>query len=219
GPPGGGEAPPPQSEPITRARKVFAPQPAYPETARLRGDQGTVTVTGLVTESGTVQNARVLDGEGVSPEVNQAALEAFRTWQFLPAQRGGQPIETTYRVAFRFTLEAETPPPAPESPPPAPARELLPLSNGEGIEPPTRLATPLPRYPQSAWATGVTGDVVLEVEVDREGRVGEVTLLRGLPHGLSEAAIEAVVRWRFRPATRQGEPIAVRHRVTIRFAP
>lgn len=48
---------------------------------------------------------------------------------------------------------------------------------------------------------------------------GDVKVLRGAPFGMTEAAVEAVRGWRFRPATREGEPVAVYYQLTVRFRP
>ncbi|MEM1180632.1 MAG: TonB family protein, partial [Acidobacteriota bacterium] len=212
-----------------RARKVFAPQPGYPEGARNRGEQGTVTVRGVITAQGDVRDASVVSG--ASPSLDRAALEAFRTWQFLPAKRDGQPVASSYRVAFNFQFDPSdlverpsTPPvlfpapPAAEGAEPAPP-ESAPLPFGGEFTPPARWVTPLPVYPQSARASGAEGDVVLTLVVDADGSVESVDVTRGLSPALDAAALEAVRRWRFRPATQDGVPVRVEHRVTLRFAP
>ena len=49
--------------------------------------------------------------------------------------------------------------------------------------------------------------------------VVDVSVIEGLPFGITEAALEAVRTWRFRPATQKGRPVTVHHRVSLRFAP
>lgn len=70
---------------------------------------------------------------------------------------------------------------------------------------PTR--TPQPVYPEEARAAGVEGRVRVRVQVNREGEPVDVEIIEGLGHGLDEAAIEAVRRWRFSPSTACGEPV------------
>lgn len=220
--------------PSVPPKKIFAPQPVYPEGARQAGEQGTVVLRGTVTALGDVRRAEVL--RGASPSLDRAALEAFRTWQFSPASREGTAVESSYRVAFHFNLEAPTveapePPTLPTSPelaaedavspaPSAPAEEIsLPLPFGGDFDPPERLYAPLPKYPQSAWATGVSGDVVLQVVVNERGTIDGIDVLQGLPHGITEAAVERVQRWRFTPAQKDGEAVKVYHRLRLRFTP
>ncbi len=46
----------------------------------------------------------------------------------------------------------------------------------------------------------------------------DVKVLKGLPSGLTEAAVEAVPKWRFEPATLEGNPVAVYYLVTVSFS-
>ncbi len=75
-----------------------------------------------------------------------------------------------------------------------------------------------PSYPPKARAKGVTGEVVLSLLVETDGRVSEVRVESAQPAGLFErAAQEAVRRWRFQPARYQGKPVRVWARQRIRF--
>jgi len=102
-------------------------------------------------------------------------------------------------------------------PPPPPPTEEGPVYVIGGIEPPEALDAPRPRYPEAARQVGRDGLVVLQAVIDREGRVQEVQVLRGAPFGMTEAAVVAVRSWRFRPATRDGEPVSVYYQLTVRF--
>ncbi|MCX8099735.1 MAG: TonB family protein [Geminicoccaceae bacterium] len=73
---------------------------------------------------------------------------------------------------------------------------------------------PLPRYPTAARRRGIEGTVTLDVLVSAEGLPERVAIARSSGSGLlDEAALEAVRRWRFRPARRGTE--AVEGRVTV----
>jgi protein TonB len=78
-------------------------------------------------------------------------------------------------------------------------------------------------YTEDARQRRITGDVILEIVVQRDGSVGEVKLLQGLSGGLNERAVQAVRQWRFAAARRQGSPVDVivdsevsRYRVSFR---
>ena len=92
-----------------------------------------------------------------------------------------------------------------------------PYQPGAGIEPPTLLREVRPLYTDEARRRSVTGDVVLEIVVRRDGTVGNLRVIRGLGAGLDEKAIEAVRQWRFSPAKRQGAPVDVIVEVSVEF--
>ncbi|MCM2315299.1 MAG: TonB family protein [Thermoanaerobaculia bacterium] len=74
-----------------------------------------------------------------------------------------------------------------------------------------------PSYPRSARDNGIEGVVVIRAIVRKDGKVDEAEIMRDLPWGLGDAARAAVQKWRFLPATYQGEPIDVYYTVTVRF--
>ena len=59
--------------------------------------------------------------------------------------------------------------------------------------------------------------MILEAVIDRDGNVTAVRALRGLPMGCTEAAIDALQRTKFRPATMNGRPVAVYYVLTVVF--
>jgi len=76
-----------------------------------------------------------------------------------------------------------------------------------------------PAYPAAARRQGLTGRVVLRVQVNAEGTVSDLRVESADPAGVFETqAVEAVRQWRFRPAVRQGAPVAVWFLLPIRFA-
>jgi protein TonB len=92
-----------------------------------------------------------------------------------------------------------------------------PFRPGSGIEPPRLLREVKADYTDDARRRGITGDVVLEIVVRRDGSVGDVRLLQGLGAGLDQRAINAVRQWRFSPARRRGEAVDVIVEVAVEF--
>jgi protein TonB len=84
--------------------------------------------------------------------------------------------------------------------------------------PPVLVQRVIPDYPRHARRSGTEGEVVLEVVVDRRGRVArQVRVLDSAPL-FDDAAIDAVRRWRFRPARdARGTAVAVVMEVPLRF--
>ena len=79
------------------------------------------------------------------------------------------------------------------------------------------LSKPTPVYSDEARALRIEGEVLLEVEFTAAGETRVLRVVRGLGHGLDEAAMRAVQSIRFKPAQRSGEPIDFRTTVNIVF--
>jgi protein TonB len=92
-----------------------------------------------------------------------------------------------------------------------------PYRAGSGIAPPQLLREVKPDYTEDARQRGITGDVLLEIVVRRDGSVGDVKVVQGLGSGLNERAVQAVRQWRFAAARRQGAPVDVIVEVAVEF--
>ncbi|HYI93511.1 MAG TPA: energy transducer TonB [Bryobacteraceae bacterium] len=66
-----------------------------------------------------------------------------------------------------------------------------------------------PEYSEEARKARIQGTVVLEGIIDEKGLTHAVKVRDGLGFGLDEQALDAVKRWRFRPATKDGKPLAI----------
>jgi TonB family protein len=75
-----------------------------------------------------------------------------------------------------------------------------------------------PVYPQSAKRYGITGTVVLEVQINEKGDVVNAKAVSG-PGLFREAAEEALMQWKFKPALANGVSIASNERISINFKP
>jgi TonB family protein len=87
--------------------------------------------------------------------------------------------------------------------------------NGAGR--PTILYKEKAKYTEEARQNKVQGVVVLNVIFTSDGRITNIKVVRGLPDGLTEKAIEAAQRIRFNPATKNGAPISVRGNLEFSF--
>lgn len=68
------------------------------------------------------------------------------------------------------------------------------------------LSKPLPIYTEEARAKRIEGEVLLEVVFESTGKIHVVKVVRGLGHGLDDAAVRAAEQIRFKPALRDGQP-------------
>jgi len=92
-----------------------------------------------------------------------------------------------------------------------------PLRGGGAVSAPVVLERCQPDYPTRARSARVEGEVVLEAVILRDGTVGEVRVVKGLRLGCTDAAIEALRRWRFLPGERYGVPVDVYFELTVEF--
>jgi TonB family protein len=84
------------------------------------------------------------------------------------------------------------------------------------VQLPTLVLQPAPQYTSQAMRARVDGTVTLHGIVDADGRVSDIRVVRALEEGLDAEAQKAFAQWRFRPALRMGESVAVA--VTAEFA-
>ena len=103
----------------------------------------------------------------------------------------------------------------PEGPPDGRAGAVALAGN---IDPPLKIFSPQPLYTEEARRAGIQGVVILEAVVDADGTVRNVKVLKGLPMGLDRSAVDAVMTWRYQPATMQGRPVPVYFTFTISFS-
>jgi protein TonB len=92
-----------------------------------------------------------------------------------------------------------------------------PYRPGSGIEPPRLLREVKADYTEDARQRSISGAVVLEIVVRRDGSVGDIKILQGLAGGLNDRAVQAVRQWRFSPAHRQGAAVDVIVEVAVEF--
>ncbi|MCM2268525.1 MAG: TonB family protein [Thermoanaerobaculia bacterium] len=92
-----------------------------------------------------------------------------------------------------------------------------PILVGGDVKPPERVFAPQPTYTEIARKARIQGVVIVQAIIDREGNVTNVKVLKGLPMGLEEAAVEAMKQWKFKPATLNGRPVTVYYNLTVNF--
>lgn len=77
-------------------------QADYPQQAMRRGLQGAVLLEILVSEKGTVEEAKVV--QSLSADLDSAAIHAVRKFQFAPATAQGKPVAVALQYEYRFSL-------------------------------------------------------------------------------------------------------------------
>ena len=100
-------------------------------------------------------------------------------------------------------LPGDIPPPPPPAPPPPPR---APVRVGGQIQAPALVSKVDPIYPEVAVSARIRGVVILEANVDKDGHVVDVKVLRTANRLLDHAAITAVRQWQYRPLVLNGSP-------------
>lgn len=103
---------------------------------------------------------------------------------------------------------------------PAPAQitgPVYPVKTGGGMSPPRATFSSDPEYSEEARKAKYQGTIVLSLVVDASGMPTDVQIVRPLGLGLDEKATEAVSNWKFRPAAKDGEPVATKIMAEVAF--
>jgi TonB family protein len=76
-----------------------------------------------------------------------------------------------------------------------------------------------PAYPLQLMRENVAGTVILYAVIHADGTVGNVRVLRGVDERLDQFASQAIAKWQFQPATKNGTPVDVEATFQIPFRP
>jgi TonB family protein len=88
---------------------------------------------------------------------------------------------------------------------------------GNGVSQPTLISKVEPEYSEEARKAKHQGVVVLQIVVDAKGNAVLPKVIRSLGLGLDEKAVEAVLKWKFKPGFKDGKPVAVAATVEVNF--
>jgi TonB family protein len=146
-----------------------------------------------------------------TPRVRRVPIPDPTPFDPEPARDPSPPVDVEFPEDIVFPGDLVIP-----EPPQEVVRPTVHLVGGR-ISPPAVTHRLLPVYTEAARRARIEGAVILQLVIDTEGSVQEMTVLRGLPLGLTEAAVTAVEQWRFEPSTLSGRPVAVRYTLTVWF--
>lgn len=185
-----------QNEVTRKAMITYKPEPGYTEEARRNMVDGVVRLRVVLNLSGEVTNVSVI--KGLPDGLSEKAIAAARRIKFSPAQKDGRPVSQYAVLEYNF---------------------IVPMNESDVDERAIILEKPEAEYTEEARRAGVRGRVVLKVTFLSHGRVVVDSVEAGLPHGLSEKAVEAAERIKFEPARLGGRHVSQRAAVEYVFAP
>jgi protein TonB len=162
------------------------------------------------TASGTHLELAYLPGRAPAPAVPAHAKVKVRTSSPPPT-----PIKTPPALPHLTVTEA-----APS--PPATTADSTSGSDSWGsgsMQIALTTYSPSPAPDLSALPHGVQGDVVVDVTIDPNGKVAELAVLHTLGYGIESSVVGTLKTWVFRPATKDGTPIASVQELHFHFGP
>jgi TonB family protein len=202
---------------VMRSKLLRRVEPVYPETARRARLEGVVRLQVLVNELGEVSSVKIIGGG--YPPLQPAAAEAVRQWRYSPTYLNGEPVPVLTTVNVTFSLTAEAGAVAPPPPPPADPNQAFrrdPIRVGGPVQEGKLIRRVDPVYPELAKQARLESVVILEVQVNEQGEVTNIRVIRGHPL-LDQAAIEAVKQWRYHQTLLNGVAVPVITTVSVTF--
>jgi protein TonB len=91
-----------------------------------------------------------------------------------------------------------------------------PIRVGGNVAQANRLSFVMPVYPAEAKENRIQGTVQLEIMIDKEGHVSQVSVTTG-PAELIQSATDAVLQWTYKPTLLNGEPVSVLTTVDVNY--
>jgi TonB family protein len=190
-----------------------------------------VGVEFTIQKDGTVTGVKLSKGSGHA-ELDQAAQDAIVNSSPLPALPENYPdghLDLRIRFHRRSIREAEgNCGGSPGGPTDSgnntgkttdcpPMEENGIYRTGRGVSAPKPIYQPSPEYGKKSLKAKLEGSVLLDVVVTAEGTTRDVAVKKGLSPDLDQKAVEAVSKWKFAPAMKDGQPVAVRLVVMVDF--
>jgi TonB family protein len=196
----------------------------YPEIARKAGIEGRVIVWVQIGEDGSVNRTKVKESLGPNG-CDEAAMNAIKAVKWKPAEKDGKPLASWVAVPIDFRLSG-----ASEKRIMKQTSSDLPKDLPEGVEFVPHDEPPAPiggykaiqtklRYPEIARKAGIEGQVIIWAQIGEDGNVKQTTAWKSLgPNGCDEAAMNAIEAIKWKPAEKDGKPLACWIAVPVEFS-
>jgi protein TonB len=82
---------------------------------------------------------------------------------------------------------------------------------------PEPVKSPPPAYPEKLKGMDVAGVVAVKMQIDESGNVVQATALKSNHAAFEPPAVEAVLKWKFKPATKDGKAVVATIVLPVRF--
>ncbi len=192
----------------------------YPADAAPGQIDGFSLLSFVVDSNGTVSGIEVQQSHGAA--FDAAAIEAIKQTKFQSGTLDGKPVPVRIYARTRFFEDGR----------PAFPRIIARLQTMGGLgqrplgsalasrpydKPPVATYSPAAEYSEQARAAKFNGVVIVSVLVNEDGVPIDPQVTRSAGMGLDEKAIESVLQFRFKPATKDGAPVEARIMIEVNF--
>ena len=124
---------------------------------------------------------------------------------------------TNYRSSLRLRKQGGLTEQVLPTPPVQPTDAGRVYRVGAGVSAPAVIFQEQPRYTDAASKAGIDGSVLISLVVGEDGVPRDLRVTRALDPGLDQNALDAVRKWRFRPAQKDGQPVAAQSTIEVSF--
>lgn len=212
--------------PIQQTADASVPALPLPRDKHGAAIEGACDVSLVVDEAGRPQKIHVV--HCTNKQLKDYAVFTVAGYKFIPAKQNGHPvsaqtmIEVSAHEPAKDAVEHVVDPTVRvhvADPPPLRAQtgsDNDPMNIGKDITPPVAIYTPEAEYSNAARRRWENCTVGINIIVTKEGKVGDELLTDSCPD-LDANALQAVQMYRFKPAMKDGQPVAVRIQIEVGF--
>lgn len=208
-------------EPLANPEPLVTADPVWPHALLLAGAGGEALVEFTVAAAGHVTDVKLRSAS--KPEFGSAAVAALETWHFNPAVLDGRMVAVPLLKKITFAPVPAGPPADAKDPWLAlvHAARAGTIDEARGLdEPLTPLFRMSPVYPATQLAAGrPAGSAEIEFVIARDGRACLPRIVTATHEDFGWAAATAIAQWVFKAPHRGGQPVDVRVRIPVSFAP
>lgn len=196
---------------IIAPRITQAAPAVYPQTdADASALPGSCMLSMVVGADGVPVNIHVVESAGDA--LDAAAIDAIKQSKFEPGMLKKQPVAVRIRARVLFAADRS----------PAIPVLLVPMfrnsgGSGDYDTPPVPIHQENAEFSDEARRKRISGVVLISLLVGTDGLPTDLHVVRSVGAGLDEQALDSVGKYRFKPATKDGNPVPARITVEVSF--
>jgi TonB family protein len=183
---------------------------------------GFVILHGTIAADGGFKDLSAVTGDQA---LINPSLDAVRQWLYSPCTLNGAPIDLPIYIALSFSKGSVNDSVEPDLP--FPTEPHKPIQDqiadgqlfriGHGVTPPRATYEPDPPYSKASRVAKFQGTVNLGFIIGSDGIPRDVWVTQKVGLGFDQKAIETVRQWKFKPATKDGKPVAFLGNIEVTF--